>query len=220
MARDSTDYGEGFLPSYFGSKPFGQSPTWQTLGPQGLPWDLHAEAGKSRLQGQQIEGTLEGARIAANAAMYPANLQQQRFNSVFPWIQQQFSGYGGGQGGQQPTIKVGGVWNPKQIQGQVNQTRAQNDQAMRTQQREQSQQAAAGGFGARSPLLAALQGQAFGANLGVNTQAEQQLRTQMSQMNAQQLLATQQAKEAQFGSRQKEDIQRKNALLAALSGLV
>lgn len=159
--------------------------------------------------------------------------QQQKFNTVFPWLQGQFgnlasqwnSNGGGGSSGKSPEITVGGVWNPQQIQQQVNATRAGNDQKTASTMRGQTANLAGQGFGASSPLLAALHGQAQAANLGTNTQAEQQFRNEAAKANAGQLLNTQQARETQFANRQGEQIARQkntvgmySALLSALGG--
>lgn len=159
--------------------------------------------------------------------------KDSHFNQLFPWLQNQIGAFNGnmatagGNSGQSPTITVGGVWNPQQIQQQVNATRAQNDQSMQSQNRQQQQTTAGQGFGSHSPILQALQGQNFASNLATNTQAEQSLRTGTAQQNQQATLASQQAREAQFANRQREDIERRkpyfaqqSALIAALGGLM
>jgi hypothetical protein len=126
-----------------------------------------------------------------------------------------------------PKITVGGVWNPQQVQQQVNQTRAQNDRSTQTQQTGQAQQLAGRGFGSNSPLLQSLYGQSNANNLATNTNAEQQLRWNAAQGNQQAILNTQQAAAQNYGARQNEllqargqDVGRVNALIAALSGIV
>lgn len=183
--------------------------------------------------GAQIAGQQKVAEISTQPALQANQMKQDRFNSVFPWLQGQMGSFGsqmataGGDSGQSPTIKVGGVWNPQQIQQQVNDTRAQNDRTTATKNAADASSLSGRGFGSNSPLLQALYGQNAAANLGTNTQAENQLRTQTAQQNAEHLLGTQTAKENQFASRQREDIERKkpifstyNSLIAALGGLV
>ena len=89
------------------------------------------------------------------------------------------------------------------------------------------QQLAGRGYASNSPLLAALNQQAQGQGLQAKTAAEQQTRQNMAQLNAQQVLQSQQAREAQYAARQQEYLQgqqiaatRQNALLAALAGMV
>ena len=125
-----------------------------------------------------------------------------------------------------PNIQVGGVYNPQQIQQQVNATRAQNDQSTATQMNTNAAQTSGRGFGSNSPLLAALQGQAQGQNLATNTQAEQTLRTTAAQQNQQALLASQQAKANQYNQQVQQQLTARgqtlgtyNALLSSLSGL-
>lgn len=202
---------------------------WQFGGQQGL-------ANQKDIAGIQAGAGIQEAQIGANASMYPATLQQQRFNRVFPFVQSQlgrvgdlaFSGAadGGAAGGIGPNIKVGGVWNPQQIAQQVNATRAQNDQAMQSHMATNAQNLSGRGFGSNSPLLQALQGQAYGQNLATNTQAEQTLRTQAAQQNAEHLLNTQTARANEYAQRQQERLTGRgqtlntySALLNALSGL-
>lgn len=188
--------------------------------------------------GQEQAGQTERANIAAQAQELPAQLQQQRFGTVFPWMQQQFGnlmnqyGHPGGSGpgsgyGQGPNINVGGVWTPQQVQQQVNASRAHNDQATAAETRQMQGRMAGQGYGANSPLAAALAGQMQAQNLATNTQNTAQVRQNAAQLNAQHLLSTQQAAEQQYASRQQEAIaqqqiaaQRQNALIAALAGIV
>jgi hypothetical protein len=208
----------------FAQSPYARS-SMQYLGPS-ASWQL----------GEQFRGQMAQQKLAETGiqpAMQANQMKQDRFNQIFPWLTGQAFGMGpqlaraGGQSGPGPSITVGGVWNPEQIQQQVNATRAQNDQSMQTQNRAAASDLAARGFGSNSPLLAALQGQNFASNLGANTQAEQQLRTTAAQQNAQQTLATQQAAEGQYHNRMQEEIARlqpywsyQSALIGALAGLV
>lgn len=173
------------------------------------------------------------ARMQAEAAKYPHILKQQRWDQIFPSVQGILSGtspifgqfgssYGGtGQQGQQPTINASPVYNNQQIQERVNDTRAQNDLSLASKQRANNQSMAGRGFGSRSPIAMAMNQAMFGQNLAANTQAENQLRFDAASANAKQLLAAQQAQEAQFASRQQEDIDRnkvRSGLISALFG--
>ncbi len=179
----------------------------------------------------------EQARIAADAARYAAsyapNLQQARFQAVFPWMQSQVSSAlsgaerAGGQSGPSPEITVGGVYNPQQIQQQVNAQRGTNDQTAASQVSKQGQSLAGRGFGSNSPLLQALSGQTMANNLATNTSNEREIRWNAAQGNAQHLLGTQTARENQFANRMREDIERRkpyfqmaNTLLGSVAGLV
>lgn len=185
--------------------------------------------------GQEQSGQTERANIAAQAQELPAQLQQQRFNTLFPWMQQQVGNLmnrnqaGAGQPGNpsgQPQINVGGVWSPQQVQQQVNASRAHNDQATASQSRAMQGKLAGQGYGANSPLSQALQGQLQAQNLATNTQNTAQVRQNAAQMNSNQLLSTQQAAEQQYASRQQEALQaqqiaaqQQNALISALAGM-
>ncbi len=173
------------------------------------------------------------ARMSAEASKYPALLQQQRFDRLFPWMQGQMGSINkqmataGGQSGPSPEITVGGVLNPQQIQQQVNSMRASNDQTGAGQMAKQASQLAGRGFGSNSPLLAALQGQTQANTLAQNVGGEREIRLGAAGQNAEHLLGTQQAREGQFASRMREDIERRkpyfslqNTLLSSLAGMV
>lgn len=155
--------------------------------------------------------------------------QQSRFNQVFGALSPllgQLGQWGANsqQIGGTPTINTNPIWNPQQIQQQVNAGRAQNDQATQTQMRLAGQQMAGRGFGANSPLAAAIQGQLAGQNLATNADTERQTRMGMTQANAGHQLGAQTAWEAAYADRLKPWLSyagsTQNALLAALSGLV
>lgn len=176
------------------------------------------------------------AQINADASRYPADLQQSRFNAVFPFLSQQLGGGGGdgssgykgqGQVGNQPTISAAPVYSENQIQQQVNSSRAANDQQTAGAQRQMQQQMSARGYGSNSPLAQELGVGLQNKNLSANTDAERQLRFDAAGANSKQVLAGQQAQEGQFANRQQEDIERNkvyqskfNALIAAMGGLV
>lgn len=181
----------------------------------------------------QQRGETQRAQIAARASTAPARMQQQRFNTVYGDIRNQLGQMGatfgqvGGQSPPSPEITVGGVWSPDQVQQQVNAARAGNDQATQARQAVMQRQMAGRGFGANSPLAMALGVGMGNQNLATNTGAEREIRWNAAQGNAQHQLATQQAREQQFASRQDEDIRRRqsqlqaySALLGALGGLV
>ena len=169
----------------------------------------------------------------AQAAELPHKFAQQRFNQIFPLLQSQLgqaqAGYQtpGGASGQSPEITVGPMWNPQQIQQQVNASRAANDQATAGRMQGVQRQVGASGFGSNSPLAMALQNNLQNQNLATNTANERETRMKATQENANQIFRTQMGREQQFAARQGEDIERRkpyfstfNSLLGALSGLV
>jgi len=174
-------------------------------------------------------GATQRTNIAANAQMYPATLRQQRFNQLLPLLNGQLSQSPytiGGQSPASPEITVGPIWNDQQQQQQVNAARASNDASAQSAIRQQQQSLGGQGFGANSPLAQALAGQTMAANQATNTANERDIRMNAQGQNAQHVLSTQQAREAQFAQRQQESIQRaqpyfarQNALIAALAGL-
>ena len=183
----------------------------------------------------QAEGAQQQAlaKIAGNFSIFPAQLQQNRFNQLFPWLQNQFStassagGMGGAQVGNQPFINTGGVYTPGQVQQQVNTSQAKTNQTAGGQMQQQRAQTASQGFGANSPLLSALQGATQNNALATNVGNETAIRQGAAQQNAQQQLSGQTAAENQFANRQNEQIKRaqintgyRSSLLSALSGLL
>jgi hypothetical protein len=182
--------------------------------------------------GVQREGYANQARIAqmqSDASKYPYLLKQQRWEQIWPFAQNLLaggpgswmSGYRGqGQVGQQPTISDAPIYSQMDIQNQVNATRAQNDAALASRQAQLSKDMAGKGYGSRSPLAMALNNAMFGQNLAGNTAAEQQLRWNAAQGNAQQVLEAQKAREGQFASRQNEEIERNKVQSGILSQLL
>ena len=190
-----------------------QAETLQGINQQKLAAANNANA--LRLGQLQANTALGTANIAAEASKYPAQLRQQRFDQVFPFVTGQFQNLagqlgqvGGGAAGGGPTINATGVYTPEQTQQQVNSMRAGNDQQAQSQTRQAAQGLAGKGFGSQSPLLAALQAQYQGQAQQASTQGENDLRFQAAGANASQLLKGQQAQEAQFASRQQEATQR------------
>lgn len=182
----------------------------------------------------QTEASKYNAGLQANAAMFPARLQQERFNQVFPWLQGQIGGIlnsgpftAGGQSGAGPEITASQVLSPQQIQQQVNNMRANVNQGVASQQRQAGNALAGRGLGTNSPLAMALN-QGF-ANQGMASQVSgaNQLRLGAAQQNAQQLLQSQVAREQQFANRENAQIERTkpyfqtiNSLFGSLAGLV
>jgi hypothetical protein len=182
--------------------------------------ELDFQKSQMAQQGQEFQATLAD--------------RQNRFNTVWGALSGMMGGaFGpggaftaGGQSPPSPEISVGGVYNPQQVQQQVNAARAGNDQATASRMRQFTSETTGRGFSPSSPLISAMWGQLQGQNMGANTDAEREIRQGAAGQNAQQLLATQQAREQQFASRQDEDIRRRqpylqnvNAWISALAGL-
>lgn len=169
----------------------------------------------------------------ARAAELPHNQRQDRFNQIFPWLQSQLGNAmaqataPGGASGTGPEISVGPVWNPQQIQQQVNASRAQGDQATQSRMQQVQRRVGSSGFGSNSPLAMALQTGLQNQNLATNTANERDIRMRAAGENAQQIFKTQMGREQQYAARMAEDIERRkpiwsqyNALLSAIGGLV
>ena len=105
----------------------------------GMPYSGPAQ----QFQKLQDQGANYRALLGAQAAELPAQLQQQRFGQVFPFVQGEFNSLknqqipqGGGAGGNQPNINAAPVYNQQQTQQAVNAARAGNDQNTATNQRQ------------------------------------------------------------------------------------
>lgn len=185
------------------------------------------------MEAQRQAGETQRARIGARASTAGVRADQDRFNTVFPWLQGQLGQLGsamfnpvGGQSPPSPDITVGPIWDGSQVQQQVNAARAGGDQATQSRIATMQKQTAGKGFGANSPLAQALGAGMMNQNLATNMDAERGIRWDAAEGNAGHVLKTQQAREQQFASRQEEDIARRrtqmqgySALVAALSGL-
>lgn len=117
-----------------------------------------------------------------------------------------------------PNIAATPIWNPQQMNARVNQMSAGN--AAETQGRVNRMQAglASRGYGANSPLAASIASQMGAQNLMGTTGAENDLRWNAAQGNAEQLLRGQMAQEQQAGRMDANaQFNSRNALQAALA---
>ena len=180
-------------------------------------------AGQEQMNNANIAAQEQGyasnqkiASINAAAAELPAQLQQQRFSTVMPYLSNalgQASSSSGNLSGTaqttgEPRISARPVYTNQQIQQQVNQQTASNDQSTATQQKQVNNQMGGRGFGSNSPLAQALGMGLQNQNLATNTQNAASTRLNSAQANATQQLAGQQAQETQYANRQNEAIQR------------
>lgn len=207
----------------------------------GYPGGGYGDIGSYFNAPSPAEATLGAARLAHQAdytggsensgyygsipiAQYAQDLKQKRFNTVFGAISPFLSALNGsstaGQfAGSGPAISAGPVWNPQQIQQQVNASRANTDTQTASQGRQASQSLAGRGFGSNSPLLAALQGNFAMAGAAQNADAERGIRLDSATNNAKQLLASQTARSDQDIGLKKIKTDQLSALLQALGGL-
>lgn len=195
---------------------------------------LGAQLGFNREQLAQ-QGALTRQQIEASLA--PTRFAQSKFNTLFPWVQQQMGGMLGGGKGQfgyngpglpaPPPISDAPVYSEQQINQNVNAQRAENDAATVSKQRGVQGQMASRGYGANSPLSMALQNSLSMGNLATNTANERDLRWQAAQGNATQRLEAQKARATQdLGYRGEETkrgiagTQQQTALMSALLGML
>lgn len=159
-----------------------------------------------------------------DARMGETNRKASQFNTVFPWVKDQFKGFGasfgsGAGGGGGPAIDANPIWNPAQTQQQVNAMRAQNDAAAAARTRSAQQGMSGRGFASQSPLMALLGVTAGNAAQAANSAGERDIRLNAAQANARHVQQGQALREQQYASRQQEGNQRLNSLVALLNGL-
>lgn len=186
--------------------------------------------GRENVARTQAGAQLGAAGMQSSTAYARMHQDRQRFNQVLSLLQGQMSRTGqpvAVGGGDQPAITAGPIWDPQQIQEQVNAARGGIDAQTGTRMRGAAQQTAGRGFGgSRSPLLMALQGRIQGQGMAAGADAERGIRWDSAEGNAGHQLKGQMAQESQFAARRAEEIERQrvaqsgmNALLQALSGL-
>lgn len=157
--------------------------------------------GEQNSEQRQFEGSQGDANRALQLqlGMAPINFAQSKFNAVMPLISNLlgpggagggFGGAGGGALSQQQRTAVGDLWTPQQIDQQVNAAKASNAQSASSASTNAARQTAGRGFGANSPLLAALQGQINASQMGQNAEADRNIRLSGAQANAQNRLQT------------------------------
>lgn len=179
---------------------------------------------QQRLQESQLQNNLTIAGL-------PIEFARERFNQVFPLVTGALGSATGSTGGAMAPSGIerapGTVFTGQQIDQNVNAMRAGNQQAAATQQRQNTAQNAAGGFGSNSPLLAALNNQASIGAMQANTAGERDIRLGASAANAKQGLgaatANNQARatfEANAIDSQRNQLNARTSLIAALAGML
>jgi hypothetical protein len=166
-----------------------------------------------------------GQDLSLQASLAPTNFARDKFNTILPLLQDGISEYGSNGsngrlvGGQNVAPQPMGapVYSDGQVQQQVN---------AGTQMRDNSQSAAAHGFGPNSPLLMSLNNQVQGQAAATGADQERQTRFDAAGANAKQALGydtlgVQQANNANQNDieRRKVTGQNKSQLLAILAGL-
>lgn len=181
------------------------------------------------LAGLQADVSRRGQDLQFQASTAPVNFARERFNSVFPVIQSQLqanSQSGTAPPAATPPADLGPVYAPGQVDQQVNAARAGLAQQVATQQRQNAASAAGRGFGAASPLLAALDSNAAAKGMAAGADAEREIRFGAAGQEAEQrATAGQQATQRYQAELDAETRRRQVAasvqanLLNALSGL-
>lgn len=153
-------------------------------------------------------------------------MQNAHWGALFPYLQKALGGMGGfsskvgGASGAGPRISGGPVFGQQMQQDQVNNLRAQGAQETAGGVQSMQNRLAGSGFGARSPLAAALESQMGMANQANVANQVRDYRQNAAQTNAQHTLGAQQAQESQYSNRMQEDIARRRNTIGYQQGLL
>ncbi|HUR53513.1 MAG TPA: hypothetical protein VMZ71_05260 [Gemmataceae bacterium] len=202
--------------------------------------DIAALKLQQQFQKEMFDRTNPQNLAAANAdraaqlqiGMAPWAYKDKVFGTISPLLQQLTGGQnpGGLVGGQNPAtpqVDASPIWNPQQINQQVNSAKANNAQAADTQSKAAQAKTAAQGFGSKSPLLAALEGGIGQARMGADADAERGIRWDAAAGNAGHVMKGQAANQNAAVAFNGQDIERRKAnnqyttsLLSVLGGMV
>lgn len=194
-------------------------------------WQAGLQAGVTR-EGNVLaaDTARRGNELAYLGAVAPAQMQQNRFDRVLPWLQSQYNTGFDRVGGTNLPVRdtnVNQIYTPNWVNQTVNAAKATNEREAASTTRQAQQSAAGRGFGSNSPLLQALGVQAQMGAMQANSDAERDIRLTAGEKNRQQKFQNQQAHVTRDLALNDADIRRRQAmlqgqssLLAALAGLV
>lgn len=166
-------------------------------------------------------------------AQMPWDYKNKVFGTISPLLTQLTGGAAGG--GQVPggtnlgveRVDESPIWNPQQIGQQVNAAKANNARSADTQTKQAQTKLTSQGFGSKSPLLAALEGNIGQARMGADAEADRQINWGAAQGNAQQVQKAQMSNQGADVAMNSADIERRKAsnsyqtsLLGILGGLM
>lgn len=164
--------------------------------------------------------------------MAPWQYKDRVFGTISPLLQQLMGGQspGGLVGGQNPAtpqVDASPIWSPRQIDQQVNAAKANNAQSADTMTRQAQTKLSAQGFGSKSPLLAALEGNIGQARMAQDAEADRGIRWDAASGNAGHVLKGQMANQNAAVAFNDADIKRRQSnnqyatsLLSILGGMV
>lgn len=182
----------------------------------------------NRLSGDANRAADRGVQL--ELGMAPINFKREVFGQISPLLSGLLTGSTervGGQSGAAPSITRGPVWTGDQIQQQVNAGQAANQATADTANRATATRLAGQGFGARSPLAAALQSSTAMQTAAANADVDRQTRWDAAQGNADSVYRGDQLATQQWQLAEDQDIRRRQMqttyagnLASVLAGLV
>lgn len=165
-------------------------------------------------------------------AQMPWDYKNKVFGTLSPLLTQLTGGAAGGgirPGGENlgvERVNESPIWSPQQVGQQVNAAKAGNAQSADTQMKAAQTKLTSQGFGSKSPLLAALEGNIGQARMGQDATAAREIPWQAAQGNATQVMGAQKANQGADIAANAADIERRKAnnsyttsLLGILGGL-
>lgn len=185
---------------------------------------------KDKLAADQANAGADRA-LQLQLGSMPWRFKDKVFGTISPLLQQLMGGQGpggtvGGQNPAIPQVDASPIWNPQQINQQVNSAKANNAASAETQSVGVQGKLASQGFGSKSPLLAALQGNIGQAKMGADADAERGIRWDAASGNAGQVMKGQTANQNAAVAFNNADIERRKSnnqyttsLMSILGGL-
>lgn len=174
------------------------------------------QAAANRVAGQETANADRASNF--QLGMAPWNFKDKVFQTVSPLLTGLLGTGAGGQsplvGGQTtpaPAIDANPIWNPQQVNQQVNATKAGNAASAATQQQQAARKTAGQGFGSRSPLLAALNSGIDQSRMAADADADREIRWGAAEGNAGHVLKAQTANADVWKAQNQIDVERRKA---------
>lgn len=219
-----------------------QTPAFYGMGPGYAPTQVeNADVAVNRknldFQRDKMQADLGNAAadraVQLQLGMAPWQYKDKVFGTISPLLQQLMGGGGtssnglvGGQNPATPQVDASPIWSPRQIDQQVNAAKANNAQGADTQVRQAQTKLAGQGFGSKSPLLAALEGNIGQARMAADADVDRGIRWDAASGNAGHVLKGQAANQNAAVAFNNADIERRKtnnqyttSLLSILGGL-
>lgn len=200
-------------PAFYGMGP-GYAPT-QVPNASVVNNRANLDFAKEKMFADQASAGADRA-VQLQLGMAPWQYKDKVFGTISPLLQQLTGGGGtsgnglvGGANPATPQVDASPIWSPRQIDQQVNAAKANNAQGADTQVRQAQTKLAGQGFGSKSPLLAALEGNIGQAKMGADAEVDRGIRWDAASGNAGHVLKGQTANQNAAVAFNNADIERR-----------